>query len=48
MRADIYIEGVLSKCDALKRSGLWAVEPDLRPSAWLDNFANTDEKLLGP
>lgn len=44
MRPDLYIDAVLRKCDALKRSGLWAPEPKVRPRAWLANF-QPDEKI---
>jgi len=27
MRSDLYIEGVLRKCQVLKHAGLWAAEP---------------------
>jgi hypothetical protein len=46
MRPDLYIESVLAKCEALKRSGIWAPEPKLRPSAWLDNFKDDNERLI--
>jgi hypothetical protein len=46
VRADLYIESVLAKCEALKDSGLWAPEPRLRPAAWLDNFTDDQERLL--
>jgi hypothetical protein len=46
VRSDLYIESVLAKCEALKRSGIWAPEPKLRPSAWLNNFTNDGERLL--
>jgi hypothetical protein len=46
VRSDLYIESVLAKCEALKRSGIWAPEPKLRPSAWLNNFKNDSERLI--
>lgn len=46
VRSDLYIESVLAKCEALKRSGIWAPEPKLRPSAWLNNFTANEERLL--
>nr|HEX4317157.1 hypothetical protein [Kofleriaceae bacterium] len=46
MRRDLYVSGVLDKCGALKRSGLWAPEPHLRPKAWLSNFQSADDRLL--
>jgi hypothetical protein len=44
--ADLYIESVLMKCETLKKCGLWAPEPHLRPTAWLDNFADPQDRLL--
>lgn len=44
MRQDLYVDAVLKKCDALKRAGLWAAEPKVRPKAWLGNFER-DEQL---
>ncbi len=46
MRADLYVESVLAKCEALKNNGLWAPEPRLRPAAWLTNFTDDHERLL--
>lgn len=46
MRADIYVEGVLAKCESLKKSGLWAPEPRLRPAAWLSNFSDEKDRVL--
>ena len=46
VRADLYVESVLAKCDALKRSGIWAPEPKLRPRAWLGNFNDDNERLI--
>jgi hypothetical protein len=46
VRADLYIESVLAKCETLKKSGIWAPEPQLRPTAWLENFPEGQERLL--
>jgi hypothetical protein len=46
MLADLYVESVLAKCEALKNGGIWATEPHIRPSAWLDNFSDPQERLL--
>jgi hypothetical protein len=46
MRADVYLQAVLEKCDALTRSGLWAPSPYLRPEAWLGNFKTDQDRLL--
>lgn len=43
MRSDVYINEVLSKYEALKKSGLWPAEPLLRPRAWLENFEVGDK-----
>lgn len=45
MRKDIYIDEVLAKCEALKKSGIWPAEPILRPRAWLRNFEATDQYI---
>ena len=46
MQAEHYIESVLSKCAALKESGIWAPEPHVRPEAWLNNFSDPLDRLL--
>lgn len=46
MRADLYPDGVLEKCETLKESALWALEPKIRPRAWLDNFKGDADRLL--
>jgi hypothetical protein len=46
MLADLYIDSVLAKCEALKKGGIWAPEPHLRPAAWLANFKDPQERLL--
>jgi hypothetical protein len=46
MRSDIYVESVLAKCETLKKSGLWAPEPRLRPSAWVANFTEENDRVL--
>lgn len=43
MREDIFIQEVVSRCEALKYSGFWASEPILRPKAWLNNFDKSDQ-----
>jgi len=45
VRADVLIEEVLAKCDVLKRAGLWATEPLIRPRAWIQNFEQQDKHL---
>jgi len=45
MRDDVFIKDVLARCDALKSSGLWPVEPKVRPRAWLNNFDPDDRWL---
>lgn len=45
MRNDVYIEEVLAKCESLKKSGLWAKEPKIRPQAWLNNFEEGDKRI---
>lgn len=47
MRTDLYVKSVMEKAEALKRAGLWSQEPNLRPSAWLGNFADNEDRLLG-
>lgn len=46
MQADLYIESVLAKCEALKQSGIWAPEPHVRPEAWLANFKDPSDRLM--
>lgn len=46
MLADLYVESVLAKCEALKNGGMWASEPHIRPAAWLDNFSDSQDRLL--
>ena len=46
MLADFYVESVLAKCEALKKGGIWAPEPHVRPGAWLDNFKDPQDRLL--
>lgn len=46
MLADMYIESVLAKCEALKKAGIWPLEPQIRPDAWLSNFKDPQERLL--
>lgn len=46
VQVDAYIDGVISKCDSLKRNGFWAPEPQVRPKAWLENFPEGDERAL--
>jgi hypothetical protein len=46
MQADLYIESVLAKCNALKHSGIWAPEPHVRPEAWLHNFKDSKDRLI--
>jgi len=45
MRSDLYIEGVLRKCQVLKHAGLWAAEPKIRPTAWLHNFTAVEKPV---
>ncbi|MEA3138127.1 MAG: hypothetical protein QOK23_296 [Gammaproteobacteria bacterium] len=45
MRSDIAINDVLLKCEALKRAGLWAAEPRIRPRAWISNFDQSDRAI---
>ena len=45
MRADTQVQEVMSKCEILKRAGLWPPEPKLRPRAWLKNFDNSDAHI---
>lgn len=45
MRKDVFLEEVISKCEVLKLSGVWACEPKLRPRAWLDNFDAEDKNI---
>lgn len=45
MRKDVYVEEVLAKCEALKRSGFWVNEPKIRPRAWIGNFDETDRPI---
>ncbi|MEP0175528.1 MAG: hypothetical protein ABJH28_06425 [Paraglaciecola sp.] len=45
MRRDVYINEVLSKCQAMKACGLWTKEPKIRPRAWLDNFDEIDKEI---
>jgi hypothetical protein len=46
MLADLYVESVLAKCEALKNGGIWPSDTHIRPSAWLDNFSDSQERLL--
>lgn len=45
MRSDVYIKEVLSRCDALKRAGMWLSEPIMRPVAWIGNFDECDKQV---
>jgi hypothetical protein len=45
VRADVFVEEVIAKCDALRRAGLWPAEPTLRTRAWLENFDAEDRHL---
>ncbi len=45
MRSDIAVNDVLSKCEVLKRAGLWLSEPKMRPRAWMDNFETSDRHI---
>jgi hypothetical protein len=45
LRSDIAINDVLLKCEALKRAGLWAAEPHMRPRAWIANFEQSDRAI---
>lgn len=45
LRADTQVQEILSKCDILKRAGLWPPEPKLRPRAWLRNFDDSDAHI---
>lgn len=43
MREDVYIEEVVSKCEAFKKANIWPSETLLRPRAWLNNFEEPDK-----
>jgi hypothetical protein len=45
VRSDIFTEEVLKKCEALKRTGFWPSEPEIRPRAWLQNFDADDQAV---
>jgi hypothetical protein len=45
LRVDVYVKEVLARCEALKRSGFWLAEPNMRPRAWIDNFDLGDRFL---
>lgn len=45
MRADVFVDEVLVKCDVLKKSNLWLGEPRMRPRAWIGNFDESDRYL---
>jgi hypothetical protein len=45
LRPDIAVNDVLSKCEVLKRAGLWLSEPKMRPRAWMDNFETSDRHI---
>lgn len=42
MRSDVFLDEVISKCDVLKRAGLWPSESVLRTRAWIGNFDPAD------
>lgn len=42
MRDEVFVEEVLSKCEALRSAQLWAPEPRLNPRRWLQNFDPKD------
>src|SRR6185295_1963940 len=46
MLAELYIDSVLAKGEALKKAGIWPSEPHIRPLAWLNNFTDPQERLL--
>jgi hypothetical protein len=45
MRADQYVDAVLTKCANLRDCGMWAAEPKVRPAAWLQNFTDTEKPI---
>jgi hypothetical protein len=45
MREDVYIEEVISKCEAFKKASLWPSEQILKPRAWLNNFEDSDKYI---
>jgi hypothetical protein len=47
MREDLAKREVLARCEALKAASFWCPEPKLRPRAWLDNFAPSDQQFAG-
>lgn len=46
MRGDVYIQTVLDKCEALQQSRLWPPDPQVKPSGWLQNFTDGDDRVL--
>lgn len=45
MRADMYVETVLKKCEIFSSCALWSREPSVRPRAWLNNFDDDDKPI---
>jgi hypothetical protein len=46
MREDVYIEEVISKCEAFKKANIWPTEQILKPRTWLNNFDNNSDKYI--
>ena len=40
-----YIKEVQEKCASFKSSGFWPPEPVVRPTAWIENFKNEDDRF---
>jgi hypothetical protein len=45
MRADRYVEAVIEKCANLRECGMWPSEPQVRPTAWLQNFEESERPV---
>ena len=42
---EAYIDEVMKKCESFKSSGFWPPDPNVRANAWIENFANLDERF---
>jgi hypothetical protein len=45
VRADMYVQAVLKKCELFSACSLWSREPQVRPRAWLNNFEETERPV---
>ncbi|HVZ70948.1 MAG TPA: hypothetical protein VHJ20_01120 [Polyangia bacterium] len=45
MQGEQLVAKVLSKCDTYRKSRLWLPPPEVRPSAWINNFTGPDREV---